>query len=183
MYDIELNKVRAVTVKFSQPMQYMIGGCTAYSYKVLPVQPPVEVDRIWKITKTETALIITCNDVEVLNFLFADSSNSVCQTLEGDVVDHIEFVYGTGSITVGDTASDFYNKAAPTACPAFAVPESTQGSWDATEPGTNITISCNRRHVLIGGDAEISCQGDGTWNTSVDDLKCKHLSKLSRVKL
>eukprot|EP00116_Pleurobrachia_bachei_P011118 sb/3471380/ len=90
-----------VSVKFSSAMQYYIGYC-ANSRKDLPVQPPGEVDKIWTITKTEPALIITCNDVEVLNYLFSDSSRSDCvPTWGGDVVEKIQF-------PSYDTASDFY---------------------------------------------------------------------------
>ena len=90
-----------VTVKFSSSIQYRIYRCT--NQRDLPVQPPVEVDKIWTINKTETALIITCNNVEVLNFLFADGSGNDCVTkLGGDVVEKILFH------DFYDTASDFY---------------------------------------------------------------------------
>eukprot|EP00116_Pleurobrachia_bachei_P016637 sb/3476899/ len=107
MLDKENKWISNVYVMFYSSMQYIIRRCTISS-RDLPVQPPVEVDKIWKITKTETAIIITCNDVEVVNFLFADSSNSACTpALGGDVVEHIKFL---SSITPGqsDTASDFY---------------------------------------------------------------------------
>nr|AFK75451.1 putative secretory peptide-41 [Pleurobrachia bachei] len=91
-------------VMFSSPMQYGMYYCTL-DWTDLPVQPPVEVDKIWKITKTETTLIVTCNDVEVLNYLFADSSKSDCvTTLGGDVVEKIQFPRYDTAIT----ASDFY---------------------------------------------------------------------------
>eukprot|EP00116_Pleurobrachia_bachei_P011823 sb/3472085/ len=73
----------------------------------LPVQPPVEVDKIWMISKTETALIITCNDVEVLNYVFADSSENCEFKWGGDKVDHI------GIYNDYDTASDFYRAGTP----------------------------------------------------------------------
>ena len=91
-----------VVVEFSSTVQYYIGYCTT-DWTDLPVQPPVEVDKIWTITKTETAIIITCNNVEVLNYLFANGSDSRCnQTWGGDVVEEIRF---SGDF---DTASDFY---------------------------------------------------------------------------
>eukprot|EP00116_Pleurobrachia_bachei_P010443 sb/3470705/ len=68
-----------MTVKFSSPMQFAMGYCTSYLTD-LSVQPPVEVEKVWTITKTEIALIITCNNVEVLNYLFADSLASKCAT-------------------------------------------------------------------------------------------------------
>eukprot|EP00116_Pleurobrachia_bachei_P005712 sb/3465974/ len=92
-----------VGVKFSSPMQYWIGYCTSWTWKDIPVQPPVEVDKIWTITKTKSALTITCNNVEVLNYVFADSSDtdSDCVAKWGGDVDKI-------MITSSDTASDFY---------------------------------------------------------------------------
>ena len=74
----------------------MIGNCED-NYKDLPVQPPAEVDKSWTISKTETAIIITCNDVEVLNYLFADSSGDECVTKLGGV-EEIKFAsYDTAS--------------------------------------------------------------------------------------
>ena len=89
-------------VRFSSTIQYQIGSCIT-SWTDLPVQAPVEVDKIWTLAKTKTAIIITCNNVEVLNYLFEDSSENNCVTrLGGDVVEEIEF-HGSQ-----DTASDFY---------------------------------------------------------------------------
>ena len=85
-------------------MQYHMDFCVT-SYTDLPVQPPTGVEKIWTITKTEAAFIITCNEVEVVNFLFADSSNSNCvPNLGGNTVEQIEF-------RSDDTASDFYRAA------------------------------------------------------------------------
>ena len=94
-----------VWVKFSSPMQYYINPCTS-STTDLPVQPPVVVDNnIWTITKTEAAIIITCNGDMVLNYLFANSSNSDCVTKwSGDVVEQISFN------KEWDKASDFYRE-------------------------------------------------------------------------
>ena len=102
MYDKGGSNIGYVRVEFSSTVQYYIGSCSN-SWADLPVQPPVEVDKIWTITKTETAIIITCNNVEVLNYLLADSSNSNCVTnWGGDVVEKIKFS------SDWDTASDFY---------------------------------------------------------------------------
>ena len=81
-------------------MTYQFGYCADWTY--LPVQPPEEMDKIWTITKTETALIIICNEVEVLNYLFADSSDSRCGTEWGRDVEKIMFDKES------DKASDFY---------------------------------------------------------------------------
>eukprot|EP00116_Pleurobrachia_bachei_P017962 sb/3478224/ len=77
MYDKDNSYIGGVTVLYPSPVRYSIHSCMI-SYIDLPVQPPVEVDKIWTITKINTALIITCNGVEVLNYVFADSSNSDC---------------------------------------------------------------------------------------------------------
>ena len=101
MYDRDGNVIAGLAMIFSSPMQYVIGYCAA-DYTTLPVQPPAEVDKIWTITKTETAIIITCNGVEVLNFLFEDSSKDNCVTrVGGGDVEQIEFHRI-------DKASDFY---------------------------------------------------------------------------
>ena len=101
MYDKESNYISTVGVKFSSPMRYWIYYCT--SSTDLPVEPPTKVDKIWKIIKTETAIIITCNDVEVLKYLFADSPESGCVTrVGGGDLEQILFTSGY------DTASDYY---------------------------------------------------------------------------
>ena len=89
-------------------MQYYIQFCNN-SWLDLPVQPPVELDKIWTIIKTEAALIITCNNVEVLNYQFADSSDmdhmyhgNCVSKWGGDVVEDIRFD------SYSDSASDFY---------------------------------------------------------------------------
>ena len=101
VYDKDGNLKGGAGVRFTSPMKYGIGQCTP-DWVELPVQPTVEVDMIWTYTKTETALTITCNGVEVLNYLFADSSESTCvPKWGGDVVEEIMF-------NNEDTASDFY---------------------------------------------------------------------------
>ena len=81
-------------------MQYFISFCNSKP-EYLPVKPLIEVNKIWTITKTEIALIITCNGVEVLNYLFADSSDSKCVPAWGGDVEEIYF-------RLDDRASDFY---------------------------------------------------------------------------
>ena len=100
MYDKDSSFISNVRVKFSSPMQYGINYCTS-SWTDLPVQPPVEVEKTWTITKTETALTITCNNVEVLNYLFADSGSNCVTRVRGGNVEKILF-------NSYDTASDFY---------------------------------------------------------------------------
>ena len=68
-------------------------SCTSDTngFNKLTVQPPEEVEKIWTITKTETALIVTCNNVEVLNYLFADSPKSNCVKMASKDVGYIKF--------------------------------------------------------------------------------------------
>ena len=102
VYDKDSNLKGGAGVRFTSPMLYGIGGCTP-DWAELPVQPTIEVDMIWTYTKTDTAFIITCNGVEVLNYLFADSpiSTDCVSRWVGDVVEEIMF-------PSTDTASDFY---------------------------------------------------------------------------
>ena len=103
MYNKDNSSIGGTGVKFSTPnMYYQINQCTS-SNTDLPVQPPEkEEEKVWTFIKTETAIIITCNNVEMLNYVLSDSSDSRCVTQwGGDVVQQIMF----HSI---DKASDFY---------------------------------------------------------------------------
>ena len=94
--------VGKVEVKFDPPSRYWISDCASAD---LPVQPPDEVDKTWTIRKTATTLGIECNGVEVLNYQFSDSKDSLyCQTIWGDEVKMIKFS------TNRDTASDSYRE-------------------------------------------------------------------------
>eukprot|EP00116_Pleurobrachia_bachei_P008094 sb/3468356/ len=156
--------ISSVVMTFSSPVQYKIERCIG-DFTDLPVQPPVEVETIWTIAKTETALIITCNDVEVLNYLFADSSNSKCvSVVGGNVVNVISF-------TKHDTASTFYRAAK---CPAFTVEGSSQGYWPDSLIGTTATIECTTNHILVG-NATLTCQEDLSWSS--DKPRCDEIAR------
>ena len=107
MYNKGGNYIGAIRVKFTSPMSYYMTHCMGWctdDCPLLPVQPPVEVEKIWTIEKTETAYIITCNNVKVLHYQFAYSSWRSCATnLAGADVEQIEFFEK-------DTASDYYKK-------------------------------------------------------------------------
>ena len=98
VYDSDDSTITVIAVLFSSPMQYRIYRCTNWDELV---GAPDEVEKIWTIVKTETTLIISCNDVEVVNFQYTDSSMGYCE-LEGSVVNHFKF---SGTF---DQASQFY---------------------------------------------------------------------------
>ena len=100
LYDKDSSWISNVSVNFSSTVQYDIEHCT-YNRTDLPGQPPVGLEKIWTFNKTKTALIITCNNVEVLNYLFADSSESCFNELGTGDVEKIQF----GN---DDDASNFY---------------------------------------------------------------------------
>eukprot|EP00116_Pleurobrachia_bachei_P003198 sb/3463460/ len=164
MHKNDRSYISRVGIKFSSTMQYAIGWCTII-WQELPVQPPVEVDKIWTITKTKTAFTITCNNVEVLNYLFADSSRTeyCAPQWGGDVVGNIYYYSAIGP-SQQDTASDFYRAESP--CPAFTVEGSTQGNWTASPTGTTVTIECVATLILVGS-ATLTCQGDGSWSSDI----------------
>eukprot|EP00116_Pleurobrachia_bachei_P009654 sb/3469916/ len=150
MFKIDIDKIGSVVVKLSSPIQYKIGFCTNSTFIDLPVQPPVEVNKIWTITKTETAFIITCNNVEVLNYLFADSSDGDCVVKwGGDVVEYFEF-------DDGDKASAFYRAVQYkidrcignlTDLPVQPLME-VETIWTIVKTETALIITCNDVEVL-----------------------------------
>ena len=94
--DIRLDLSSSATPK------YKIQPCTPPT--IFPVDLPVEQDKIWTITKTATALKIECNDVEVVDYLYSDSSDSRCVTRFSQDIEKIIFPSDY------DTASDEYRQ-------------------------------------------------------------------------
>nr|AFK75436.1 putative secretory peptide-26 [Pleurobrachia bachei] len=165
--------VSGISIKFSSPIKYWMAYCSTQSgsdgsasYADLPVQPPDEVDKIWTFTKTDSALLITCNGVEVLNYEFAASGFSNCfPKWGGNTTESIEFYKSW------NTASDFY-RAGPKSCPGFEV-ENSQGSpWQTTTAGETVTIECLENH-LLNGEGILTCQNDGTWSSEAPT--CEHV--------
>eukprot|EP00116_Pleurobrachia_bachei_P007138 sb/3467400/ len=103
-------EIEGITIKFSSPMKFWMAYCSTQSgsdgnvvFTDLPVQPPVEVNKIWTFTKTGSALIVTCNGVDVLNYKFASSKYSNCvPKWGGNTTDYIYFLESW------NRASDFY---------------------------------------------------------------------------
>ena len=102
-----------VVMIFNSTIRYYINKCIQWTD--FPVKPPQEVDKIWTIRKTITALIIECNGVEVLNYQFSDSSLNKCVDYWGkDVWKKIKFS------NAEDTASISY-RAKPGKFPSSSV--------------------------------------------------------------
>ena len=93
------------------PPQLKIGYCVTTKL-FFPVTPSVEQDKIWTLTKTDTGLKIECNGVEVLNYLFSESTLSNCVTRWSEDVVRIEFA-------TYDSASDGY-RPEPSRSPTLA---------------------------------------------------------------
>ena len=92
--------ITVIYVRLTDPPQYSIYYCTS-SWTTFPVSLPAEQDKIWTFYKTDTALRIECNDVEVLNYLYSEVNDDDCVEKLGRDVEKIMF----GSF---DTASDMY---------------------------------------------------------------------------
>ena len=60
-------------IDFTSPMKYFLGWCMS-DWTPLPVSPPTQTDKIWRITynRAELRVVILCNDVEVLNVVLSD---------------------------------------------------------------------------------------------------------------
>ena len=80
----------------SNPPRFSLSGCSGIEFT-----PPVEDEKVWTISKTDSALTIECNGVELVDFKFAESSGSGCAEKWGQQVNQIEF-------SSSDTASDSY---------------------------------------------------------------------------
>ena len=81
-------------------LKYWLDECN--SYTDFPVQPTNEVDKIWTFTITETAVIINCNGVELLNYQFEDSNENTCKNWVEKECKYIVFLSNY------NTASEFY---------------------------------------------------------------------------
>ena len=62
--------IGAVRVIFNLSFGYWIDYCMDGD-QVLPIQPPDDIEKIWTFAKTSTALTISCNEVEVLKYVFS----------------------------------------------------------------------------------------------------------------
>ena len=104
--DVELYTVDDVFIGaiFLGLIDYSIGDCNRdnnYSEAA-----PVEQEKIWTITKTDTMLKIDCNGVGVLALIFSDSEYTECAEQWSQDVKKIQFSYV-------DEASDEYRPIIP----------------------------------------------------------------------
>ena len=89
-----------IFVDFNEPPTYKIGYCTNDIVFTMPQS--VAPDAIWTVTKTKSALILQCNEEEIYNYKFAESTMASCvSNWVLDKGDHILFMSG-------DTASKAY---------------------------------------------------------------------------
>ena len=77
LYDAQEEYIAAFGFAFYTLIKYWVGNCQS-GWAPLSTQPSDDEAKIWTFTKTSTAFIISCNGVEVLNYVFSDSSNSDC---------------------------------------------------------------------------------------------------------
>ena len=79
------------------PPRFSIRACTDSSSK-FPTDPPVGDNKVWTISKTDSALTIECNEVELVSLIFAENG---CADQWGQQVKQIKF-------SSYDEASDSY---------------------------------------------------------------------------
>ena len=88
-----------IRVMLSDPPQYWIGGCTDW----VDFTAPEEQFKVWTITVTETSVVLTCNGVEIVNYLFSESEKENCVSRGSKDTTKIVF---KGTTDGTDTASD-----------------------------------------------------------------------------
>ena len=100
-----------IKIMFGDTVQYVIAHCTFP--EDFPIQPDLNGgDVIWKFSKSETSLSIWGNGVKLLEYNFASSNESQCQSIwQGDVVESIVFS------SAEDNASAIYTAPEPLLSP------------------------------------------------------------------
>ena len=64
--------IARIHLYFESAIRYRVSKCQSYPNR-FPTEPPDDVEKIWTFTKTSTVLNISCNGVEVLNYVFSES--------------------------------------------------------------------------------------------------------------
>ena len=86
----------SLIIHFGDSISYVIEGCSEGEVRGNPV--PMAIAKMWTVRKMESAIVIECNDVLVLEYTFASSGDGLCGELWGQDVSHFFF-------TGDDTAS------------------------------------------------------------------------------
>ena len=108
MYDKVKSHILYMGFQYESTIAYWIQPCTPGSSRTsLPVQPMGKGEKIWTFTKTETAMIITCNGVDVLNYQFSDSSETNCVPELGR---DVEYIRSYGADTYYRASKDINSK-------------------------------------------------------------------------
>ena len=104
-YTIEENRAGEVALYFSSPPKYNLNYCSLDSATSFPTVLPSETDKVWTITLTRSSgkkrVVIHCNDKEVLNVVF---SNTTCSDSRWSTYWSVKKI----RFSTIDTASDFY---------------------------------------------------------------------------
>ena len=91
LYDVEEEVISSITLKFhTSPPVFSISHCTT-AWTNFQVDVPADQDKVWTITKTETALKIECNNVELLNLVYSEAADARCVNTMGQDVEKIKF--------------------------------------------------------------------------------------------
>ena len=106
-YQADGSVKRGIKVKFTAPPSYWIGHCSSNE---ATFTAPEEQVRIWTYTMTDTSLILACNGVEIVNYLFSESTRDECVSQWIRDAGKIKFRSDSEGT---DTASDKY-RAKPT---------------------------------------------------------------------
>ena len=85
----EGNTIGDITIEFGVEVTYSISSCTSTQMKFNSL--PEDDNKVWTIRKTENSLTIECNDALVLEYLFASSENSQCNSNWSQDIDTIMF--------------------------------------------------------------------------------------------
>ncbi|KAL5255495.1 hypothetical protein ACHWQZ_G010913 [Mnemiopsis leidyi] len=154
------NGAGGVFLYFTSPPQYWLYYCST-SRTNFPTVLPTETNKVWTFTLSrvsgEIRVVITCNTVEVLNVVLSSTtcSDSSWSTYWSRDVEKILF---NPSL---DTASDYYNRAAP---PPICT--GLKAEWTSTietttvfpvDPGTVVTVTCSNSDAVNEGSSEVTC--------------------------
>ena len=94
--------VAYISVRFGDVPTYKISSCVT-SETSFSTTLPSEQEKIWTITKTDTALTIMCNGIEVVEVIYANYADACANAWNSDVA---KILFYPGN----DTASEEYRQ-------------------------------------------------------------------------